>query len=73
MKQVKFLLEVVSIISVIAILVFAKITYTHTPDTLAVKHPAIIKPVQPVQSVAAEERVEVFPGLINSRFIIVNY
>ena len=73
MKQFKFLLEVASFIAVVPILVVAKLTYSSTLQTLAVKEPAITTAAPAEKIVAADHPVGVFPGLINSKFIIVNY
>ena len=73
MKQVKFLMEVASFIAVVPILVFARVAYSNTLQTLAVEEKAISRPLPAKKTVEAEQPPAVFPGLINSKFIILNY
>ncbi|MES2894174.1 MAG: hypothetical protein V4725_19295 [Bacteroidota bacterium] len=73
MKQVKFLLEVAGFFSVIPILVFAKLSYTKAVSTPAVLEPVVGKTMLITRAIPGEQPADAFPGLINSKFIIVNY
>jgi hypothetical protein len=74
MKQVKFLLEAAALLAVVPLLVIAKLGYSANMNT-STRNPAegvVKESVQPVP-VPAESSATVFPGLINSKFIVVNY
>ena len=73
MKQFKFLLEVFSIISVVLVLGFAKVTFSNTLNTLAAKGREATTAVPGKETAEEDQSAIVCPGLINSKFIIVNY
>ena len=73
MKQVKFLGEVISFSSIVPILVFAKLTYSARLETGGVEKPAANKSMVSKRPAIREHPDTPDPGLINSRFIIVNY
>ena len=73
MKQVKFLLEIASFIAVVPILVFAKVAYSNMLNTLAVEEPVVTRSAPAKNIGETTPPVAVSPGLINSKFIIVNY
>ncbi len=74
MKQVRFLLEVAALLAVVPLLVIAKLGYSANRNTLS-RNPASAAVSETKQSVSkpAESSATVFPGLINSKFIVVNY
>lgn len=73
MKEVKFLGEVISFSSIVPILVFAKLTYAGSMDVGAVAKPAANKLTVSNKQAEPAHQPAPYPGLINSRFIIVNY
>lgn len=73
MKQVKFLGEVISFSSIVPILVFAKLTYSAGLETGGVEKPVVNKSMVSKMPAKREHAATPDPGLINSKFIIVNY
>ena len=73
MKQVKFLSEIGGVISVVLILGFAKVTYPNTHHPGDVEGPVVTRSMPAQKITEADQPAASIQGLINSKFIIVNY
>jgi hypothetical protein len=73
MKQVKFLGEVIGFSSIVPILVIAKLTYSAGLETGGVEKRPANKSMVSQKPATREHPATPDPGLINSKFIILNY
>ena len=73
MKQLKFLIEMAAFFSVVPVLVFARLSYSTKMEVV----PAASNPTKEKTTVrkgvnSNDDYVSVFPGLVNSKLIVIN-
>ena len=74
MKQLKFFIEMAAFFSVVPVMVFARIHYSKKMDVVPATSNSAKEKAMPGKAVkSADDYVSIFPGLINSQLIVINY